>query len=234
MSLFWQLRLTILLITLISFTGSLVIGLFASQGYLEQQLHRKNIDSADSLAYSISHLNTDPAIIDVQVAALFDSGQSERIAVSSLEGVVISERTQEAEETGIPDWFVGLYPISVQPATAQISDAWMHYGMVSVAGNTRFGHQVLWDQAESLLLWLLVGSIGCALAGMLILLRVNRPLGAMMEQAHAIMDRNFLTISEPHVSELRSIARARAAKRSPKSAPSRMRGKPGQNRRPPR
>ena len=145
MSLFWQLRLTILLITLISFTGSLVIGLFASQGYLEQQLHRKNIDSADSLAYSISHLNKDPAIIDVQVAALFDSGQYERIAVSSLEGVVISERTQEAEETGIPDWFVGLYPISVQPATAQISDAWMHYGMVSVAGNTRFGNQVLWD-----------------------------------------------------------------------------------------
>ena len=208
MSLFWQLRLTILLITLISFTGSLVISLFASQGYLEQQLHRKIIDSADSLAYSISHLNKDPAIIDVQVAALFDSGQYERITVSSLEGVVISERTQEAEETGIPDWFVGLYPISVQPATAQISDTWMHYGMVSVAGNTRFGHQVLWDQAESLLLWFLVGGVGCALAGMLILLRVNRPLGAMMEQAHAIMDRNFLTISEPHVSELRSIARA--------------------------
>lgn len=208
MSLFWQLRLTILLITLISFTGSLVISLFASQGYLEQQLHRKNIDSADSLAYSISHLNKDPAIIDVQVAALFDSGQYERITVSSLEGVVISERTQEAGETGVPDWFAGLYPISVQPATAQISDTWMHYGTVSVAGNTRFAHQVLWDQAESLLLWFLIGGIGCALAGMLILLRVNRPLGAMMEQAHAIMDRNFLTISEPHVSELRSIARA--------------------------
>lgn len=211
MSLFWQLRLTILLITLISFTGSLTISLFASQGYLEQQLQRKNIDSADSLAYSISHLNKDPAIIDVQVAALFDSGQYERITVSSLEGVVISERTQEAEETGIPgipDWFAGLYPISVPPATAQISDTWMHYGMVSVAGNTRFAHQVLWDQAESLLLWFLVAGIACALAGMLILMRVNRPLGAMMEQAHAIMDRNFLTISEPHVSELRSIARA--------------------------
>lgn len=208
MSLFWQLRLTILLITLISFTGSLTIGLFAAQGYLEQQLHRKNIDSANSLAYSISQLNKDPATIDVQVAAVFDSGQYERITVSSLEGAVIAERTQAPVETGIPEWFTRIYPISAPPGTAQLSDTWMHYGVVTVAANAQFAHQVLWDQAESLFIWFLVAGLGCALAGMLILLRINRPLAAMMDQAHAIMDRNFLTISEPHISELRSIARA--------------------------
>src|SRR5688500_448646 len=208
MSLFWQLRLTILLITLISFTGSLTIGLFAAQGYLEQQLHRKNIDSANSLAYSISQLNKDPATIDVQVAAVFDSGQYERITVSSLEGAVIAERTQAPAETGIPEWFTRIYPISAPPGTAQLSDTWMHYGVVTVAANAQFAHQVLWDQAESLFIWFLVAGLGCALAGMLILLRINRPLAAMMDQAHAIMDRNFLTISEPHISELRSIARA--------------------------
>lgn len=208
MSLFRQLWLTVLLVTLVSFTGSLIVSLFTTQNYLEQQLHRKNIDSANSLAYSISQLNKDPVTIDLQVAALFDSGQYERITITSPDGRVMTERIQGEVETGAPGWFTKLYPISAPPGVAQISDTWMTFGMLNVVSNARFAQEVLWHQAKSLLIWFLAAGLFCGLTGMLILRRVNEPLATMVEQADAITERRFLTIAEPRIPELRSIARA--------------------------
>jgi EAL domain-containing protein (putative c-di-GMP-specific phosphodiesterase class I)/GGDEF domain-containing protein len=208
MSLSRQLWLTVILVTLTSFTGGFAISLLSTQSYLEQQLHRKNIDSANSLAHSISQLNKDPVTIGLQIAALFDSGQYETISITSPDGRVITERVQDRIDTPVPGWFVDLFPIRAEPGQAQISDSWMHFGVIKVTSQTRLAHLALWDQAQTLLLWFLAAGLFCGLIGMLILQRIKKPLSTMVAQAEAITERRFLTISEPRIPELRSIARA--------------------------
>ena len=84
MSLFRQLWLAVILVTLTSFIGSFAVSMLSTRSYLEQQLHRKNIDSANSLALSISQLSKDPVTIGLQIAALLrrrSDGKSARIVL---------------------------------------------------------------------------------------------------------------------------------------------------------
>ena len=208
MSLFRQLWLAVILVTITSFTGSLFISLLGTRSYLEQQLHRKNIDSANSLAYSISQLRKDPITIGLQIAAYFDSGQYQAISITSADGKLITERVQNQIKTTVPGWFIRLFPISATPGQAQISDALLHFGVVKVVSQAQLAYQALWEQAKTLMLWFLGAATVCVLIGALILQRIHKPLAEMVEQADEIIERRFLTISEPRIPELRSLARA--------------------------
>ncbi|MEO8767159.1 MAG: EAL domain-containing protein [Nitrosospira sp.] len=208
MSLFRQLWLAVILVTLTSFIGSFAVSMLSTRSYLEQQLHRKNIDSANSLALSISQLSKDPVTIGLQIAALFDSGQYESISITSPDGKVVAERVQDRLDTSVPKWFIDLFPIHAEAGRAQITDNWMQFGVIKVVSHASLAHQALWDQIESLLIWFLVAGILSGLIGMIMLSGIRRPLAAMVSQAEAITERRFLTISEPRIPELRTIARA--------------------------
>ncbi|MEP6606226.1 MAG: LapD/MoxY N-terminal periplasmic domain-containing protein, partial [Nitrosospira sp.] len=208
MSLFRQLWLAVILVTLTSFIGSFAASMLSTRSYLEQQLHRKNIDSANSLALSISQLSKDPVTIGLQVAALFDSGQYESISITSPDGKVVAERVHDRIDTSVPEWFSDLLPIHAEAGRAQISDNWMQFGVIKVVGHARLAHQALWEQTETLIIGFLIAGILSGLIGMMILRGIKRPLAAMVSQAEAITERRFLTISEPRIPELRTIARA--------------------------
>ena len=102
--------------------------MLSTQSYLERQLHRKNLESANSLGLSISQLSKDPATIGVQIAALFDTGQYESISITSPDGKIIAERVRERIDATVPEWFNDLFPISAEAGRAQISDNRMHFG----------------------------------------------------------------------------------------------------------
>src|SRR5688500_16539539 len=153
MSLFRQLWLAVILVTLTSFTGSLAISLLSTRSYLEQQLHRKNVDSANSLAYSISQLAKDPVTIGLQIAALFDTGQYETISITTPDGKVIAEKVRDQVETNVPKWFMRLFSISPEAGQAQISDTLLHFGVIKVVGQTQVAYETLWDEAKTLVLW---------------------------------------------------------------------------------
>ena len=208
MSLFRQLWLAVILITLTSFSGSFAISMLSTQSYLERQLHRKNLESANSLGLSISQLSKDPATIGVQIAALFDTGQYESISITSPDGKIIAERVRERIDTTVPEWFNDLFPISAEAGRAQISDNRMHFGVIKVVSHDRLAQQALWDQTGTMIIWYLMASIVSGLIGMLILRAIKQPVATMVGQAEAITERHFLTISEPRIPELRSIARA--------------------------
>jgi len=207
MSLFRQLWLTVILVSLISFSGSFAVSLLSTRSYLEQHLHQNNVDSANSLAHSISRLSKDPATVGLQIDGFFSSGRYETISITAPDGTVITERVAGPLATTVPDWFVDLLPINAPAGLAQIPDSWMQFGVIKVVSSIGRAHQALWEQTQTLLTWFLAAGILCAFIGLLILQRVNKPLGAMVAQAEAITERHFLTVSEPRIAELRSIAR---------------------------
>lgn len=92
MSLIKQLWLGILAILLLALGGSFVISALSAKTYLETQLHLKNIDNATVLALSMTQMEKDPVTLELLIAAQFDSGHYQRIALVDPDNNLIIER----------------------------------------------------------------------------------------------------------------------------------------------
>lgn len=208
MSLMRQLWLAVVVSAVVAFAGSLLLSVWSAQGYLTQQLERKNADVANSLALSMTQQKKDPVTVELQVTALFDTGYYQLISVADPFGKTISQRVQDKSEANVPSWFVKSFPIRPAPGQAQISDGWKQYGTVRVISHTQFAYQALWEQAGKLLLWFCLGGGCIGLLGTLGLRAIGRSLNDVVNQAGAIGERRFITIAEPRTPELRALARA--------------------------
>lgn len=208
MSLFRQLWLAVIVSTLIAFVGSFAVSMMTARQYLEEQLAIKNNDNAASLALSMSQMEKDPVTLELQVAALFDSGQYARIQVRDPEGLTLIEKTSPAVSDDVPAWFARLFPIASRPGSAQISTGWTQFGTVELVSYNRFAYRELWQGGWRLLMWFSLGGVLAGFLGMQILRRIKRPLDAVVGQARAISERRFIRIEEPATPELKSLARA--------------------------
>lgn len=208
MSLFRQLWLAVIVSTLIAFVGSFAVSMMTARQYLEEQLAIKNNDNAASLALSMSQMDKDPVTLELQVAALFDSGQYARIQVRDPEGLTLIEKTSPAISDDVPAWFARLFPIASRPGSAQISTGWTQFGTVELVSHNRFAYRELWQGGWRLLMWFSLGGVLAGFLGMQILRRIKRPLDAVVGQARAISERRFIRIEEPATPELKSLARA--------------------------
>jgi len=208
MSLMRQLWLAVVIAAMVAFVGSLFISIWSAQTYLSQQLEHKNSDIANSLALSLTQLDKDKAMIDLQVAALFDAGYYQLIAVSDPLGRVISRRVQDKQDIDVPQWFVKLLQIDSKPGVADISASRDKYGSVEVISQNQSAYRALWNQAGNLLFWFsLVGFVVGFLA-MMVLRSIGRSLDMVVDQAGAIGERRLMTIAEPRITELKALARA--------------------------
>jgi EAL domain-containing protein (putative c-di-GMP-specific phosphodiesterase class I)/GGDEF domain-containing protein len=208
MSLMRQLWLAVVVSTVMAFAGSLLLSIWSAQGYLTQQLERKNADVANSLALSMTQQQKDPVTIELQVTALFDTGYYQAISVIDPFGKVIVQRIQDKSEANVPSWFTRAFPIGSKPGVAQISDGWKQYGTVKVMSHTQFAYQALWEQSGRLLLWFCLGGGIMGFLGTFALRTIGRSLNDVVNQAGAIGERRFITITEPRTPELRALAHA--------------------------
>jgi EAL domain-containing protein (putative c-di-GMP-specific phosphodiesterase class I)/GGDEF domain-containing protein len=208
MSLFRQLWLAVIASTLIAFAGSFVVSMLTAREYLEQQLAVKNNDNAASLALSMSQLDKDPTTVELQVAAIFDSGQYASVRLIDPNGKVMIEKSSPVELGHVPAWFIQLFPIKSQPGQAQVSSGWNQFGTIELISHSRFAYTELWQGALKLLAWFAIGGGVMGGLGTLVLGRIKRPLDEVVGQAKAISERRFVSISEPRTPELKSLARA--------------------------
>lgn len=203
-----QLWLAIALLSATTFAGSFLLSIHSASAYLEQQLQRNNRDNANSLALSMSQQAKDTVTLELQLAALFDSGHYQSITLMNSHGALIVERIQDRSDTTVPEWFVRIFTIKSLPGRAQISDGWKQFGTVTVICNNRFAYQSLWDQSLKMLTWLIVMALLTGLTGILALRSLKHWLDAIVEQARAIAERRFVTIDEPRTPELKSVVYA--------------------------
>ena len=203
-----QLWLAVIVSAMIAFVGSLFISVWSAQAYLSQQLERTNIDIANSLALSITQLDKDKEMIDLQVAAIFDTGDYQSISVSDPLGRVISSRKQGKSEADVPRWFMNLFAIDLKPGVADISSSRDKYGSVQVISNNHFAYAALWKQSGNLLFWFSLVGVVVGFVVMLVLRAIGRSLDMVVNQANAIGERRLMTIAEPRITELKALARA--------------------------
>ena len=209
MSLFRQLWFAVIGLTVFAFLGSLLVSVFTARNYLEQQLYMKNLDNAASLALVLTQMPTkDSVLVELMVSAQFDTGHYQEIQLIDPKRQVIVARQYTGEDLGAPKWFVNLFPIEAAAGVAQVQDGWRQFGTLKVVSHSRFAYRELWRGTLELVAWFLAAGLAAGVLGSLLLRLIVRPLKQVVDQAHAISDRRFITVAEPRAPELKSVVQA--------------------------
>lgn len=210
MSLLKQLFLAICLFLVVAFTGSFIASVETSREQLLSQLRSHAQDAATALGLSMTPHVDDPAMLELMVSSIFDSGYFASIRVVSIaDGKVLVERTTEVRAENVPQWFVDLVNLEPEGGDALIMRGWEQAARVEVLSHPQFALAKLWDGAIGSLLWLLLCGLVSAVLGGWLLRTQLRPLDNMVQQAQAITRREFLTLPRvPRTPELKRVVLA--------------------------
>ncbi|MGF6125740.1 diguanylate cyclase (GGDEF)-like protein [Pseudomonas frederiksbergensis] len=210
MSLRKQLFLAICLFLLVAFSGSFFVSLESSREQMLSQLRSHAQDAATALGLSLTTQIDDPAMIELMVSSIFDSGYFSSIRIVNIaDERVLVERDAPARIEGVPGWFVRLVNLHPQGGDALIMRGWEQVARVEVLSNPQFALAKLWDSTLGSLIWLLLCGLLSAMFGGWLLRRQLRPLDKMVKQAEAISKREFLSLPKlPRTPELKRVVLA--------------------------
>jgi diguanylate cyclase (GGDEF)-like protein len=205
-----QLFLAICLFLLVAFSGSFFVSLESSREQMLGQLRSHAQDAATALGLSLTTQIDDPAMMELMVSSIFDSGYFSNIRIVDVEGQqVLVERSAAARIEGVPGWFVRLVNLRHEGGDALIMRGWEQAARVEVLSNPQFALAKLWDSTVGSLIWLLICGLLSAVFGGWLLRRQLRPLDKMVKQAEAISKREFLSLPKlPRTPELKRVVLA--------------------------
>lgn len=205
MSLYRQLWIGIVLLMTLAFGGSFVVSSMSAKAYLQEQLTIKNSDNANALALSLSTAEADPIMLELTLAAQFDTGFYKRILLTEPDGSVMLSREDNSPMVEAPAWFVSLFPLNADPGIAQIQNGWNQVGTLTLESHSRFAYTALWASTLRLLGYFVLAAIFAGIAGSLLLRLITKPLDAVVDQAQALGERRFITTPEPSTLEFKAV-----------------------------
>ena len=210
MSLFKQLLIAICLFLVVAFSGSFMVSLESSRAQYVNQLRSHAQDAATALALSLTPNIDDPAMVELMVSSIFDSGYYASIRVVDVAtDKTLVERTGTPDAGSVPQWFVKLIGLEPAGGDAIVSRGWEQAARGEVVSHPMFALAKLWQSALGSLGWLLLCGALSAVLGALLLRRQLKPLDYMVHQSHAIARREFLSLPElPRTPELRRVVQA--------------------------
>ncbi|MGE7956752.1 bifunctional diguanylate cyclase/phosphodiesterase [Pseudomonas sp. NPDC089530] len=210
MSLIKQLFLAICLFLLVAFSGSFIVSLESSREQMLGQLRSHAQDAATALGLSLTSQFDDPALMELMVSSIFDGGYYNSIrVVNSTDESILMARSAAASVEGVPDWFVRLVNLPPQGGEARVIRDGEPIARVEVVSNPQFALARLWDSSLGALVWLLACGMLSAMFSGWLLRRQLRTLDAMVEQAEAISQRQFLRLPNiPRAPELKRVVLA--------------------------
>ena len=146
---FWYVLIAVLSL---SFVASFVVTTSSAVRLFEQQLVAKNNDNANVLAQTLSAMDKDPTLLELTLAAQFDTGFYQRLTLTQVDGtVVVDKRFNGDPQRAAPAWFGRWMGIEAPPATALVSDGWQQYGELRVQSQAGYAVDALWQRTLHLL-----------------------------------------------------------------------------------
>ncbi|MGE8068475.1 cyclic di-GMP receptor LapD [Pseudomonas sp. NPDC089569] len=205
-----QLFLAICLFLMVAFSGSFFVSLESSREQMLGQLRSHAQDAATALGLSLTAQIDDPAMMELMVSSIFDSGYFSSIRIVDIQDEqVMVERNASTQIEGVPGWFISLVNLRHQGGDALIMRGWEQVARVEVLSNPQFALARLWDSALGSLIWLLLCGLLSAVFGGWLLRRQLHPLDTLVRQAEAISKREFLSLPKlPRTPELKRVVLA--------------------------
>lgn len=211
MTLYRQILISIVILFVLMFVGTVVINIRSASQFLEEQLESHAQDTATSLGLSLSPhmLGKDLPTMRSMVDAIFDRGYYREIKIVSTDGKTLIERRLPVMIENVPSWFVNAITLETPQADALIMAGWNQAAKVYVRSHPGFAYSELWRTTARILLWFSVAGIALAILMALALRVLLAPLKRVEEQAVAICERKYVVQdSLPKTRELKSVVLA--------------------------
>lgn len=156
-----QLLLSVTVVIVLIFAGTLVFSVNASRDYLSTQVQSESDNAATSLALLLSQPgNQDPASRELLITALFDSGHFEAIELHDAQGnELVARRLQTTLGSSAPEWFSRLLPLRAPLARRDVMDGWTQAGVLTVVADDSEARTALWDSTVRVLFWVLFAGL---------------------------------------------------------------------------
>ena len=206
-----QLLLAIALMCILMFVGTIVLNLYSTRMFLQEQLQSHAQDTATSLGLSISPHISEEALptAKAMIDAIFDRGYYSRISLFGLDEKPLFERSSIVDLEGVPDWFVSFLNLEPPRANAEVLNGWNIAGAVAVESHTGYAYRQLWRTFTRVLYWLVIVSVAVGILGALGIHALLRPMRAVEQQAAGVCARNYIVQKNiPRTRELRSMVEA--------------------------
>ncbi len=211
MTLYRQISISIILLFIASFIGTVVISTNNLRAFLSAQLESHAQDTATSLGLSLSpHMKTaDMPIISSMVDAIFDRGDYSKISVTSMNGDILVERSNTAIAGQTPHWFVKAVPLQTPAAEALVMSGWRQAATVEVASHPGRAYREIWNNTLDTLKLFLAYTTITLILGLLAVRILLRPLRQVEMQADAICNQSYPVQKKlPRTRELKSVVKA--------------------------
>ncbi len=211
MTLYRQIVLVVVALSILMFAGTAVINIQDTRNYLATQLESHAQDTATSLGLSLSpHMaENDKALMISMVDAIFDRGYYKNITLRRIEGEVIWSRQSDTNIDEVPRWLVDLIKLEAPEATSIIMSGWQQAGEVFVKSHPGFAYRTLWHTITNMLWWFSGLTIVLLLIAGFAVRLLLQPLERLEAQAIAVSDRRYDEIKQvPHTRELRNLIKA--------------------------
>ncbi len=206
MSLVKRLWIAVGLIALAACLTSISINILSAKSYLENEIKVKNMDTANSLALSISQSAEDTVMAELLVSSQFDLGHYLWIEFSDVKNQLIVRKEQgQVRASPVPAWFKRLVPIDPEPGMASIQAGWKQLGSIKLQSDPSFAYDSIWSSALALVGWFAGGAILLLALGTVFINSIIKPLNKVVDQAEALSERKFIEVKAPNTLEFRLI-----------------------------
>lgn len=208
MTLIRQVSLLIVSALLLALLGSVAVSVGSMRAVLSDQARIKNADNAQSLALAVSQQGGDAALIELLMSAQFDTGHYQQLRWVGTDGKNLFHREAPAQGGRAPEWLRALVTIEAEAGVAQLSNGWQAIGRVELRTQLGYAYDALWDGLLRSVLWSLLLTVAALVLAQLVLGRIRRPLDALVAQADAMSEGQFVTVEPSKVPELRALTEA--------------------------
>jgi EAL domain-containing protein (putative c-di-GMP-specific phosphodiesterase class I)/GGDEF domain-containing protein len=206
MSLVKRLWIAVGLIALAACLTSISINILSAKSYLENEIKVKNMDTANSLALSISQNAEDAVMAELLVSSQFDLGHYLWIEFRDVKDQLVVRKEQDhLRASPVPGWFKRWVPINPEPGMAAIQAGWRQLGTVKLQSDPSFAYDSIWSSALTLAMWFAGGALLLLALGTLFINSIVRPLSRVVDQAEALSERRFIEVKAPNTREFRLI-----------------------------
>ncbi len=206
-----QLSVLLLLLAIITFVATVLVSANHMRSYLDTQLSRTALDTANSLGLSMSpHLaEQDTVMADTMVSAIFDSGYYLQIKFTAADGKVVFDRNNPVQVQGVPNWFIRWFALNPPVMTSEVNDGWRIAGVLAVQAHPGHAYSSLWNHVKAVFWASLFICLGALAAVHLLLLAVLNPLKDIERQASQLAEKRFELLDYlPLTKELRAVVYA--------------------------
>ena len=148
-----------------------------------------------------------PAIVKSIIDSAFDSGYYKLIEFQTDTYLYRQVDTDKIE--GVPEWFIALSHIKIDPITTEVSHNWTTIGKLTVLGDVTLTYQSLYALFLNLIyLFITISIISLVLLGIMLHFML-KSLKKVKYQAEAILDNRFIIEEKlPYTVEFREVSSA--------------------------